>query len=297
MRVAILRGLGVILPPLVTIVIIIWIYQLVSYYIFEPVRSGIREVFVWAISDIRQEEDFWPERKLPENPKERDNPSRDGVLYQRLQEGDYVPKPIYDRVINAKIPRKDLVEGRDVYRRYVDLVYLQPWKTAIAFICLFILVLYFLGKFVAAEIGRFVWGQFEALLVRLPLVRTIYSAAKQVSDFLLSRPRVTASRVVAVEWPRKGSWALGFVTSEGMRDIHDTLGEPVLTVLIATSPMPATGFTVQVRKSDTIDLGISLEDALQFIFSCGVVVPPSQLVSKPSSTAVEVPAGSAALDK
>jgi uncharacterized membrane protein len=84
------------------------------------------------------------------------------------------------------------------------------------------------------------------------------------------------TRVVAVEYPRKGIWSLGFVTGEGMRGIVEAAGEPVLSVLIPTSPMPATGFTVTVLRSEAVDINITVDQAFQFIVSCGVVVPMTQ---------------------
>ncbi len=286
-RSAILRGLTVILPPLVTIVVVIWIVQLITFYVFEPMRGLARELVLWAIQDIKSEELFQEAKQAGTVLGTTTNPMFNGVIYQRLPDGDYVPKVVYDRVVQAKIPKNLLSSARTVYQYYVDIVYLQPWKTAVAFVCLFLLLLYFIGKLMAAEMGRIMYRQLEAVLVRVPLVRTVYSAAKQVSDFLIARPKITASRVIAVEWPRKGSWALGFVTSEGMRDIRDAANEPILTVLIATSPMPMTGFTVQVRKSETVDLGLTLEEALQFILSCGVVVPRNQALGSPEAGAPE----------
>lgn len=286
-RVAILRGLGVIFPPLITLIVLVWIVQLVTYYIFEPLRASAREVILWTIQDIKREEQLLRVRRDTPVLGTQNNPIVNGVTYQRLADGEYVPKSVYDRVVQAGFPKNQLTSGRVVYQKYVDTVYLQPWKAAIAFLCLFILLLYFIGKLMAARMGRFAYTQLDGLLTRLPLVRTIYSAAKQVSDFVLSRPKITASRVVAVEWPRKGCWALGFVTSEGMRDIRDAASEPILTVLIATSPMPMTGFTIQVKKSETIDLGLSLEEAFQFILSCGVVVPRNQAISPPMSANAE----------
>ena len=85
-------------------------------------------------------------------------------------------------------------------------------------------------------------------------------------------------KVVAVEYPRRGIWSLGFVTGESMLDIRSAANEPVVSVLIPTSPMPATGFTMTVLKSETIDMNITVDQALQFIVSCGVVVPPHQQI-------------------
>jgi uncharacterized membrane protein len=85
------------------------------------------------------------------------------------------------------------------------------------------------------------------------------------------------TRIVAVEYPRKGIWSLGFVTSESLAAIHDAADEPVLAVLVPGSPMPVTGCTITVRKSECIDLNLTFDQACQFIVSCGVVVPPQQI--------------------
>ncbi len=277
-RVAIAQGLAVLLPPLLTLVIFVWVFHLIEAYVFEPVRLAARESIVWVIADIRHEDQVWPDlAQVPSEERLRRNPLIQGVRYQLLPNGDYVPLSVYQRVLAERVPRRELSTGEDVYRYFVDATYLQPWKVAVVFICVLVLVLYLLGKFFAARMGRLMWTSFESTIVHFPVVRTVYSAVKQVSDFLLNEQRISASRVVAVEWPRKGSWALGFVTSEGMKDVRRTAGEPILTVLVATSPMPMTGFTIQVRKSETVDLDIPIDEAFQFIISCGVVVPPEQL--------------------
>jgi uncharacterized membrane protein len=94
---------------------------------------------------------------------------------------------------------------------------------------------------------------------------------------MFTDPDVDYTRVVAVEYPRKGIWTVAFVTGESMSDIRATAGEPVMSVLIPTSPMPFTGFTVSVKKSETVDLDITVDQAFQFVISCGVVVPPNQM--------------------
>jgi len=141
----------------------------------------------------------------------------------------------------------------------------------------FILLLYLLGRFIAAGMGRFFANVFEQGIRRLPLVRTVYAGVKQVSDFLFTGHEIQFTRIVAVEFPRKGVWSLGFVTSEGLLDIRAAADEAVVTVLIPYSPLPITGCTVTVLKSECIDLNMTIDQALQFIISCGVVVPPQQL--------------------
>ncbi|MEO8497700.1 MAG: DUF502 domain-containing protein, partial [Planctomycetota bacterium] len=84
-------------------------------------------------------------------------------------------------------------------------------------------------------------------------------------------------RVVAVEYPRKGIWSVGFVTGESFADIRAAANEPVLSVLIPTSPLPMTGMTVTVLKSEAVDLNVTIDQAIQFFVSCGVVVPKQPL--------------------
>jgi uncharacterized membrane protein len=273
-RAAVLRGLAVVMPPLLTILIFVWALGLIRQYVYDPFYGLIRDGIVWATADIR-----YPEELPPEERGER-NPSIEGVRYQKLQHGDktvYVPVSVYNTVKEDPEVETLPTTGTEVYRRYVESTKLQPRKAIPLFICGFILVLYLLGKFMAAKAGRFFYGFFERGITRVPFVRKVYSSVKQVSDFLLSDRQVEYSRVVAVEWPRKGIWSLALVTGSSFDDIRAAANEDVLSVLIPTSPMPMTGFTVTVRKSETIDLDITIDQAVQYIVSCGVVVPPGRV--------------------
>ncbi|MDD4266779.1 MAG: DUF502 domain-containing protein [Pirellulales bacterium] len=158
-----------------------------------------------------------------------------------------------------------------------DYIGVKPVYAIPCILSLFLLVLYLLGKFVAVRLGWIFWTLFERGIDRVPLVRNVYGAVKQVSDFVLSEREIEYSRVVAVEWPRRGIWSLALVTSESMVDIEAAANEPVLAVLIPTSPMPMTGFTLTIKKSEAIDLNITFDEAIQFVVSCGVVIPPKQL--------------------
>ena len=145
------------------------------------------------------------------------------------------------------------------------------------FLCVFLLVLYLLGRFLAAGVGRFFLMQIERIINRLPLIRHGESSVKQVTDFLFSEREIEYTRVVAVEYPRKGIWSIALVTGESLLDIRSAANEPVLSLLVPTSPIPVSGYTITVKKSETIDLNITIDQAFQFIVSCGVVVPPPQL--------------------
>ena len=261
-RRAVLRGMAVILPPLLTVVIILWIASAVNSYVLEPVTAFTRLVWALNIEDIH--------KTKPET-----------GTYKKLDNGEFVPKDVYDRVVKGLGDKESPPKtGKATYRRFVELKYLQPQVVIPVFICVFILVMYFLGKFLAAGMGRFLFGVFEKLIHRLPVIRSVYGSVKQVTDFVLSESQVEYNRVVAVEYPRKGIWSFGLVTGESMLDIKNFAGEEVLSVLIPTSPAPVTGYTVTIRKSEAIDLDITIDQAFQFIVSCGVVVPSHQMVGK-----------------
>jgi uncharacterized membrane protein len=165
-------------------------------------------------------------------------------------------------------------EAKAVYTWYVNNKWLQAWFVVPIFLCIFLLLLYLFGKFLAAGVGRFFWNQLERLIHHVPLVRNVYGSVKQVTDFLFTDTEIHYTRVVAIEYPRKGIWTLCFVTGEGIWDIRGVAREPVLTVFVPTSPMPLTGFALTVKKSEVVDLTISIDQAIQFIVSCGVVIPP-----------------------
>lgn len=259
-RRAVLRGLGVVLPPLLTIVIFVWVGNTVAVYLLEPVERKAEQALVWGVTDIRQAEEQG---------------------YVAVSEGNWIPERVYKKVEEAqeeaRVADIDMTSATAVYEEYVRIRYLQRWKVILVFLCCFILLLYLLGKFLAAGVGKLFWGTFERGILQLPIVRNVYSSVKQVTDFLFSAPEIEYTRVVAVEYPRKGIWSLGMVTGESMLDISNVANEPVLSLLVPTSPMPFTGFTVTVKKSETIDLNITIDQAFQFIISCGVVVPPQQL--------------------
>lgn len=276
---AVLRGLGVVLPPLLTILLFLWAGSLILDYVLKPVDSfacwGIARATCWW--EIRTEQ-----------------PAADEIdAYHGLSTGRWIPKDVYVTV--QKNPGdENLRTAYDYYHRYVRVTWLKPATAIPLFLSLFLIILYVLGKVFAAGIGRLAWASCESLIQRLPVIRNVYSAVKQVTDFVFTEREIEFNRVVAVEYPRKGVWSIGFVTGESMLDMRSAANEPILSVLMPTSPMPATGFTITVRKSDTIDLDITVDQAIQFVVSCGVVVPVHQQHEEDSDAQVTAAATSRA---
>jgi hypothetical protein len=99
---------------------------------------------------------------------------------------------------------------------------------------------------------------------------------KQVTDFFFSERPIAYNRVVAVEFPRRGVWTIGFAMGESLVEMTLAAGEQMISVMIPAAPMPMTGWVVSVPKSAIIDLNITLEQAFQYYLSCGVLVPEHQ---------------------
>ena len=266
---AVFRGLAVALPPLLTLAILAWVFNSVQKNVILPLEGLVK----WSVgSMIDHSLDEIPEGVTP---KEDGSFRHEGRNYVPIDEGDaWVPSGIFNEV-DENPGKEPLKTGRDYYDRYIQ-TKLRSGVGVTLLLALSILLLYLLGKFLAAGVGRFVWNSVEQLITSVPLVRSIYTSVKQVTDFVFTEREIEFNRCVAVEYPRKGIWSVGFVTGESMLDIRAVANEPVMSVLMPTSPMPATGFTVTVRKSETVDLNITVDQAFQFCFSCGVVVPITQ---------------------
>jgi uncharacterized membrane protein len=140
-------------------------------------------------------------------------------------------------------------------------------------------IVFLVGALLASVAGKALWRIIENFIMSTPVLRRVYPYVKQVTDFLFSdegdRQRMF-SRVVAVEYPRKGVWSLGFVTGSGFRKIAEGMQKEFLTVMIPTSPTPVTGYVVVIAKDETVALDMTVEEAFRFLISGGVVAPESE---------------------
>lgn len=280
------RGLGVVLPPLLTLVVLIWAWNAIESYVLRPMETGVRHAMVLAISQIKREV---PKDAVLVNP----SVPAEGFTYQGERyvldptRGKFLPEYVVkfvDDNLDRLGPYQTLpVTANAYWHRYVELRYLPRTFIVPLFLLVFLSALYFLGRVFAHGIGRWFVNSLEAGVNRIPLVNKVYGSVKQVTDFAFSEREIEFNRVVAVEYPREGIWSIGFVTGNGIPDIAKAAGEPVLSVLMPTSPMPMTGFTITVRRSEAIDLDMTIDEAIQFCVSCGVVVPTRRLQSAPAA--------------
>ncbi len=115
------------------------------------------------------------------------------------------------------------------------------------------------------------WG--DALVSRIPVVRSIYSSVKQVSDTVFSESGNAFRTTVLVQWPREGVWTVAFVTGAPSGEVAAYLRDEFVSVYVPTTPNPTGGYFVMVRKSDCVELDMSVDAALRYIISMGVVAP------------------------
>lgn len=137
-------------------------------------------------------------------------------------------------------------------------------------------VLIFLSGYFATHIFGVKLFKFgEELISRVPIVKGIYSAAKQVNEVLfLEKNKEEYRRACIVEYPRKGIWSVGFVTSDTAAEIEAKAKEKMINVFIANTPTPATGFLIMVPAREVILLDMKIEDAFKYVISGGVLKPP-----------------------
>ena len=134
-------------------------------------------------------------------------------------------------------------------------------------------ILLVIGATASNFLGRRLMKLGDSVVSRIPVVRSIYSSVKQVSDTLFSESGNAFRTAVLVQWPRPDVWTIGFVTGQPGGDVINHLSGEYLSVYVPTTPNPTGGYFVMLRKSDCIELKMSVDDALKYVVSMGVVFP------------------------
>ena len=136
-----------------------------------------------------------------------------------------------------------------------------------------VLVLLITGLLAANIVGRSVVGGWESLLDRIPIVRSIYSAAKNFAEIVFSDSGHAFKKVLLVEYPRKGIYTLTFQTAQAVGEIQGRTGEDVICCFVPTTPNPTSGFIIVVPRKDVIEMDMEVDEAAKLVMSLGVVVP------------------------
>lgn len=145
-----------------------------------------------------------------------------------------------------------------------------------------LVVVFTTGLLVTNFLGRKIVAVSESLLDRIPLVRTIYRAVKQVMETIFSSSNDSFRKVLLVEYPRHGSWSIGFQTSTASSKVSEPTGKTLLSVFVPTTPNPTSGFLIMVPVEETQELNMSVDEALKLVISLGVVQPQAPTVTTES---------------
>jgi uncharacterized membrane protein len=148
-------------------------------------------------------------------------------------------------------------------------------STKLLGVALAIVAVYVVGLLIGNLLGRTFWAIAERAVNKIPVVRAIYPAVKQVSDFVLREKsqQFQASRVVAVKMHHSDVWSVGLVTGDGLASVDSIMAQPTVTVFIPSSPTSFSGYVVVVPRSSLIELPIATDEAMRMLVSGGVLTP------------------------
>ncbi|HEX2669205.1 MAG TPA: DUF502 domain-containing protein [Gammaproteobacteria bacterium] len=141
-------------------------------------------------------------------------------------------------------------------------------------VILALLILLLTGFIASNYLGRTLlrWG--GEILEHIPLVRSVYTSVRQISDTMFSNKGRSFRKVVLIRYPQKDTWSLAFQTSESLGELNKKLPEHMVSVFVPTTPNPTSGFLLMVPQEDMIELEMTVDEALKMILSLGVIVPP-----------------------
>jgi uncharacterized membrane protein len=277
------RGLAALLPTLLTLALLAWAYNLVDNLVGRHINSGLMVLLSqtgspnkghWAWMDIDVDGE--------------DAKYRDAITYGQPID-DFDPHgrrlTVEYKTLKALPPtnKQDRADYERLRSKTLWTIAFKKYRLHLVGFVIAVIMCYFIGVFLASFFGRSVWRLAEQLLARTPLVRAIYPNIKQVTDFLIGDQKLDFKGIVAVEYPRKGLWSLGLVTGSAMKKVAERSTNELISVFIPSSPTPFTGYVVQLPREETIELPISIDEALRYAMSGGVIKPTNQRIEGQTS--------------
>ena len=221
------RGLAALLPTILTISVIAFVYGIIAKNLVLPLRNALVRRLILAYGDL---------------------------------DANVVTLPHLNVTLQIEPANLEVV------------------LIGVAIFLIAIILIYFVGFFATSFLGRKIWGAFESLWINFPFIKQIYPYAKQITDFVLSEKRRKFTYVAAIQYPRKGVYSIGFITGDSMRTINKDSGKRMVSVFIPSSPTPFTGYVVAVPYDEIIPLPITVDQAMRYTVSGGVITPPGELV-------------------
>jgi uncharacterized membrane protein len=275
-----LRGLGALLPLVLTIFIFVTLINFVRTYVTTPINStiywslesnGLGWKVLHRLSIDPYDPRFIDVEELPTAPTN---------LKARYEEkGAYDPD-----FLKVLAEERTSEEGffRDLDKLSIDREKLRDTVSSVVHpligILVSMLIVLWLGWIVTGFVGRKLLQKFDQALLAIPGFRAVYPYMKQLVEFFISDTELEFDTVVAVPYPNRYIMSIGFVTSQSLKSLRESTGWDLVSIFIPSSPMPMTGYTIHVRKKDLTVLPITIDEALRITVSGGVLVPPHEFV-------------------
>ncbi len=245
------RGLAVLLPSVLTLWIIVYAYRFVDSTIAEPINAGLREGLTRAA-------DYF------ETLGKKFDPSPEAVQQALATQPSTLPT-LSEYDVTYRLRRTNIEQW-----------WAGNWMMDLIGLVVAIMAVYVAGRLLGGFVGRSIWKYFEKVIISVPIFKQIYPSVKQMVDFIFSDEKpIKFNRVVMVQFPSRGTWSLGFVTGGALRSVAESAGADV-TVFVPCSPAPFSGFTVTVSAADLIEVPLSVDEAVRYLVSGGVLVPGHQ---------------------
>ncbi len=143
------------------------------------------------------------------------------------------------------------------------------------------------GALTAGYVGRVLLRVGERIVARMPVVRSIYAAAKQIFETVLAKQSNTFREVVLVEWPRPGMWTVAFVTARPEGEIAEHAGPDSVAIFVPTTPNPTSGYLVFVPRRELVTLSLTVEEGIKLVLSGGIIAPPARPAAAATEALVE----------
>lgn len=134
-----------------------------------------------------------------------------------------------------------------------------------------------IGALTAGFLGNILVRTGERILTRMPIIRSIYSATKQIFETVLRQQSTAFREVVLLEYPRPGIWAIGFITAPAAAEICRLINGEMANVFVPTTPNPTSGFLLFIPRSDLVRLSMTVEEGIKMVVSGGIVTPPDHM--------------------
>lgn len=264
------RGLAILLPSIITL----WILWQLTVFVYRnvgaPINAGIRLVILEVIPRVVGEAApaDEPAPAVPTDEAQRKkvglpdwwSPTREQVSnYQASRRRDNLPAVSEQRAV--------------VYlrRKAFELWWKSRWYLEATGLIVAIVLIYLSGLLLGNFLGKQIYGRLERLLARVPVWKHIYPHVKQLVNMIMGEKQIAFSKAVLVQYPRQGLWTVGLVTNSTNPVLKAANGRESYSVFIPSTPTPFTGFTIVVPIEDAITLPVTIDQAIRFVITAGVL--------------------------